>query len=98
LVQAGIGSVFQIKTYDSYSNLRGTGGDSFIVQMSSVATGTVVGADVGDNTDGTYTVSYTPLTQGTYDLVVFSGTQTKTSTVIVEPGDATPATATSSIL
>ena len=71
---------------DPFGNLRGTGGDSFIVQMSSFATGTVLGADVADNTDGTYTVSYTPLTQGTYDTVVYYGTQSKTSTLIVEPG------------
>jgi hypothetical protein len=54
--------------------------------MSSFATGTVIGADVADNTDGTYTISYTPLTQGTYDLIVYFGTQIKSSTVIVEPG------------
>lgn len=54
--------------------------------MSSFATGAVIGADVADNTDGTYTVSYTPLTQGTYDLILYYGVQSKTSTVIVEPG------------
>ena len=83
---AGVASEFKVQAKDTFRNLRMIGGDNIQAQLSSVGTGAVVNPVVTDNDDGTYTGSFTPTTQGLYDLSVYLGSSVKTTQLLVEPG------------
>ncbi len=62
-------SSFSIQAKDAYGNNQAVGGEAADVQVDIVGTGGVAGrtveADISDNGDGTYLVSYTLFGVGT---------------------------------
>jgi hypothetical protein len=85
IATAGVKSEFTLQAKDAWGNTITEGGDQYLVHIASVG-GSVLEGVVKDNTDGTYKVSYTPSTQGTYDVNVYLGSSSKTTTLLVEPG------------
>mmetsp|Transcript_34887 Transcript_34887/g.82189 ORF Transcript_34887/g.82189 Transcript_34887/m.82189 type:complete len:5981 (-) Transcript_34887:63-18005(-) len=85
VASAGITSEFTIQSYDTWGNIKTSGGDQYLAHISSVGGGVFEGT-VTDVTDGTYTVAYTPEQQGIYDMKVYLGSSDKTTTLLVQPG------------
>ena len=85
IATAGVQSEFTLQAKDAWGNTITEGGDQYLVHIASVG-GSVLEGAVKDNTDGTYKVTYTPGTQGTYDVNVYLGSSSKTTTLLVEPG------------
>jgi hypothetical protein len=85
IATAGVESQFVLQAKDTWGNTITAGGDQYLVHIASVG-GSVLEGVVEDNGDGTYGVSYTPSVQGTYDVNVYLGSSSKTSTLLVEPG------------
>jgi dynein heavy chain len=71
---AGTECKFVVVSRDTSGQDRTSGGDQFQIQLKNKDNGMMPTADVQDNDDGTYTVSFTP-DAGTYEInVVFEGT------------------------
>lgn len=67
--QAGHVATFTIFAIDAEGNSRHVGGDLFTVNvLPQSASGSSVTAAVVDNSDGTYTVTYTPFVVGSYTI------------------------------
>eukprot|EP00898_Chlorokybus_atmophyticus_P005483 jgi/Chlat1/5936/Chrsp4S06411 len=66
--QAGVPATFMAQTVDAYGNLRTMGGDS--AWAVSISGPYDLNADVMDNYDGTYTITYLPKVKGHYMMNV----------------------------
>ncbi|EKX37277.1 hypothetical protein GUITHDRAFT_78254, partial [Guillardia theta CCMP2712] len=70
LATAGVQAEFSITAKDLYGNLKGQGGDTFLVRFTGVDSASGV---VDDRQDGTYRVLYTLTQSGTYSCAVVFG-------------------------
>ena len=70
---AGEASSFVIVARDAFSNLRGQGGDEFLVQASDGRVS--IFGEVTDHGTGTYSVRYHPQIAGSYQVKVHMGTE-----------------------
>lgn len=62
---------FTIQTSDSFGNKKTVGGDNISVTLERQGMGALEGAvDVEDNNDGTYTVTYFPVSSGLHTISV----------------------------
>ena len=88
LSTAGVRSTFTIVSRDRFGNLRGEGGDEYLVQASD---GTVsVFGELRDLGTGAYLVEYLAQFVGSYQVKVFLGSAVKHFTLFVHPGEASP--------
>jgi hypothetical protein len=85
---AGEASSFVIVARDTFGNLRGQGGDEFLVQASDGRVS--IFGEVTDHGTGTYSVRYHPQVAGSYQVKVYMGTDVKHFTMFVHPGEPSP--------
>ena len=88
LSSAGVTSSFVIVARDTFGNLRGVGGDEFIVQASDGHTS--IHGEVTDMGTGTYSVQYYPQVSAIYQVKVNMGSHTRYVTLFVHPGVPSP--------
>jgi len=68
-VELGSSSSFDIVTYDNYGNKRATGGDKIEIKLhNEKLKSSVNNAQVVDNQNGTYTITFTPETIGDHSI------------------------------
>ena len=89
LSTAGVSSSFVIVARDTFGNLRGVGGDEFVVQASDGRTS--IYGEVTDLGTGTYSVQYYPEVSASYQVKVNMGSDMKHFTLFVHPGAPSPA-------
>jgi hypothetical protein len=83
---AGLRSSFVIVARDRFGNLRGRGGDEFLVQASDGRV-SILG-EVRDMGAGSYVVDYQPQVVGSYHLKIYMGSTSKLFSLLVHPGVA----------
>lgn len=63
-------STVNVTTVDYHGNTRTSGGDPVVAEMRNVVNGDIVPIDLKDNDDGTYVLTFIPLTTGQHHLFI----------------------------